>query len=257
LIGGGKFLLELAGQRGEVCVRLFDGRAVADPAHRMNPHATLGRCSRREFEGQDEIRGGRGRKSEPARRHADDRRPRVPQLNRSTDDVGTRAKARRPQVMADEDDRRCAFAQIVGLDEAAERGLHAQRPEEFRRRRQALKTDGIDAIEQRGLRIVECHDGLERLLTLAQIDDVAHGHEVLANAGAHVFVLEHHQPGGVGERQRSQQDRLDHGKERRVHANAEGKGQHGRGTKARFTSEQPERLTDVTSPHGTPFLSLR
>jgi hypothetical protein len=60
-----------------------------------------------------------------------------------------------------------------------------------------------------------------------------------------VRVHEHHKAIRFGERHRLQEHGIDHGKDRRVHADAERQRRHGSDGEARSPPQKPKRMPDV------------
>ncbi len=188
-----------------------------------------------------------GRAEERRRRHADDRERDTVERERPADDAGFTAETPLPERVADDGHGavRSAAALIVGGAEgAAEHRRHAEHVEES-----AARPDALGELGGAAARQVEAGVGP---------GDGAIG--PLALPVAKLFpdrigprpVVEQHQPLGLADRERLQQDAVDEGEDRAVGADAEGERGHGdqreRGAAAQDAQTVAHVLRELVEP---------
>ena len=223
----------------------------------MGPHAPFRRSGGWHSKRHDDIRGRSRRELKPSRSDANHRPPSIAQVDRPAHDIRIGPESRRPEIVADHDHRCGAFAQILRTEETPDGGRQAKGREQLWCRREALDSNRIAVVEERGERTVERNKGFEAVLARAEIDDVAERHEILGDAGSDIAIPEHHEVVGVREGQRPQQDGLNEREECGVGPDAEGQCEHCGERESGLTPEQSERVAQVTEEHGGVFPSWR
>ena len=180
------------------------------------------------------IRGLRGRevnrspeidmavaKHERPRHHANDFVPVVVHQDRPADDGGVAAETPLPESVADDHDLRTGAVFLVGERPAALR-RHAEDAEEIRRDQPAEHLLGLSVAGQARCRAARGGDVLEGTIQPAPLVVIARRGRVLRNPREAGVFPEHDEAVGVGEGQGADHHRVDHRKNRRVGADAQG-----------------------------------
>ena len=242
---------ELLGQGRHLCGGLIERLARTQAADRVHP---AGLPLRRHRTGQrlrhDQVGRRHPREAEAGRQHADDHRPRRPELNRARDRLRIRSELGAPELVANNGHWRGAFARVVVLQQPSQGWLKAQGPQRIRRHAGTLQAHRFATAEERRLVTAEPGQRLERPLTRAQIHEIAQGDIGLRQARLHVTVAKHHEVVGPFERQRPQQRGFDDGEERSVRAYAQGERDDGSGREGRLAVEDPKCLAKFAHLHG-------
>ena len=145
---------------------------------------------------------------------------------------------------------------VIRRQSVAENRPHTERLEEVGRDRRARHADAIAAAGQRDRALEVGRDLLERAGLLPPVLEVR-GRDAVARLRVHPIVLpDRHHPGGIAERQRPQQDRVDDREDGGVGADAEGERQHDDRGEAGTLPHQAQRVAKILEQHvETPLLA--
>ena len=186
-----------------------------------------------------------GREVERGRQHADDGVRLIVQDERGADDRGVGIEPALPESVPEHHRLRPVPLALLGVEDPADLRFHAEHVEEVVRHRHAAQALGLAAAAQQ----VVAHaiegevagDCRQRLRALAQIQHVADLRR-LPGQPAGVAVGDPDELPGLGERERPEQQCVDHAEHGRAGADAEAGDQHG---KRGETGVAPQRADGV------------
>jgi hypothetical protein len=129
------------------------------------------------------------------------------------------------------------------IEGPALRGLHAEQRQELRRDHLAFHSlAGAAAGEDEIGFAMGCHGG-EAVVVALPVEEVGIGDRAIGEV--RLVLVQRHQPVGLGEGQRLEQDTLDHREQRGVGAAAERQGEDGDRRRARRLCQHPPAKTQV------------
>ena len=232
-------------------VRIGDRRAGLQPAnHRHRVAPAIGLRAEREWKVEVEAAARRedGREVERRREHAHHRVRRVVDDERRADDRGIAVEAALPQSVAEHHGLGAVPGALLGIERAAEQGLHAEHVEEVLRHGHAAQPLGLaSAAQEIVTHAVEgevAGNGRQRLGSLSQVQQVAHLRRLAGEVGE-VAIGNPHQLGGLLEGERPQEQRVDDAEDGGAGANAEPRDQDGKDGKAGIAAHAAKGVADI------------
>jgi hypothetical protein len=234
------------GDAAQLRLRALFGRAVGEPSEQLQREmlaALLRRQVRHLRERQPEV--GAERKLHPLGHDADNRGRHVVDADRPAEDRRVGAVAQLPDAVAeDRDGRRSRLVVLREEIAAQERPLPDQSEGVGRDVRPLVTLGHAPFVAHVHRRAVERRQPAEALLRLAQVleIEVRHAH---VGAARHVPLRDRHDAIGIVERQAPDEDGVDEGEDRRVHADAEGERDHRDRREPPILDEQARREPQV------------
>ena len=238
--------------RLELALRWFDGGAGAQPADH-EPRAGTRRGAPRVPVREQRVRlphvGGEAGLGHRVRQHADDPRRLAVDQHRRPEDGVRPAEAGAPESMAQEREPLTFLGVAIG-EEAPAIGDHAEQAEQVRR--DACPADLLElaGVRERHRHGVEHRHVREAAALPAPRLDGAEGGSAFTQVLIGNFDPHHRQAIGRWERQRPQQDRVQHAEHRRAGADGEGQRHDRAGGEARAAAEAAQGVAKLEEHDG-------